>query len=120
MLQDLSVNQGQIYVSLKRLSSKTQRTMSESFTPQISDRICRHMNDDHAEAVLLYAKVYGQVTMATAAAMVAIDAQGMDLLTQVEGTPTPTRVVFDHVLQNAEDAHHTLIEMVKQARQAGK
>ncbi|PSB26953.1 DUF2470 domain-containing protein [Stenomitos frigidus] len=94
--------------------------MSESFTPQISDRICRHMNEDHAEAIVLYAKVFGHVTAATAAEMVAIDAQGMDLLTQVDGTPTPTRIVFDHVLQDAEDAHHTLIDMVKQARQSGK
>ncbi|XGV96975.1 MAG: DUF2470 domain-containing protein [Leptolyngbya sp. BL-A-14] len=94
--------------------------MSKAFTPQISDRICRHMNDDHAEAVLLYAKVFGNVTTATAAEMVAIDAHGMDLLTQVNGASTPTRIVFDHVLQDAEDAHHTLIDMVKQARQAGK
>ncbi len=78
------------------------------------------MNEDHAEAIVLYAKVFGHVTAATAAEMVAIDAQGMDLLTQVDGTPTPTRIVFDHVLQDAEDAHHTLIDMVKQARQSGK
>ena len=78
------------------------------------------MNEDHAEAVLLYAQVFGAATAATAAEMVAIDAQGMDLLTQINGTPTSTRVLFDHVLQNAEDAHHTLIEMVKQARQAGQ
>ncbi|MBC7970161.1 MAG: DUF2470 domain-containing protein [Verrucomicrobia bacterium] len=93
--------------------------MSESFSPQISDRICRHMNEDHAEAVLLYAKVFGAATAATAAEMVAIDAHGMDLLSQVGGTPTPTRVVFDHVLKDAEDAHHTLVDMMKQARQAG-
>ena len=28
-------------------------------TPSVSDRICRHMNDDHAEAVLAYARHYG-------------------------------------------------------------
>ncbi len=94
--------------------------MSESFSPQISDRICRHMNEDHADAVLLYAKAFGHVTDATAAEMVSIDAHGMDLLTQVNGAAAPTRIVFDHVLQDAEDAHHTLIDMVKQARQVGK
>ncbi|MBD2038120.1 DUF2470 domain-containing protein [Phormidium sp. FACHB-592] len=94
--------------------------MSESFSPQISDRICRHMNEDHAEAVLMYAKVFGKTTTATAAEMVAIDAHGMDLLAQVDGTATPTRILFDHTLQDAEDAHHTLIDLVKQARQTGK
>jgi putative heme iron utilization protein len=32
----------------------------------------------------------------------------------------PIRITFDHVLQDSEDAHQTLIAMVKQARQQGK
>lgn len=94
--------------------------MAESLTPEVSDRICRHMNDDHADAVLLYARTFGNAVEATAAKMLAIDAQGMDLLTQINGTEAPVRIEFDHILQNAEDAHHTLIDMVKQARQKGK
>lgn len=90
--------------------------MSEAFTPEISDRICRHMNEDHADAILLYAKVYGNATAATAAEMVSIDAEGMNLLTQVDGNKASLRIGFDHVLQDAEDAHQTLIAMVKQAR----
>lgn len=94
--------------------------MSDSFSPEISDRICKHMNDDHADAVLLYARVFGHSPEASAAEMVSIDAQGMNLLTQVNGAQAPLRVAFDHVLQDAEDAHQTLIAMVKQARQQGK
>lgn len=90
--------------------------MSEAFTPEISDLICRHMNEDHADAILLYAKVYGNSTEATAAEMVSIDAEGMNLLTQVDGNQAPLRIGFDHVLQDAEDAHQTLIAMVRQAR----
>ncbi|HEY9618712.1 MAG TPA: DUF2470 domain-containing protein, partial [Microcoleaceae cyanobacterium] len=26
--------------------------MSDPITPEVSQRICKHMNDDHAEAVL--------------------------------------------------------------------
>jgi len=32
----------------------------------------------------------------------------------------PVRVNFDRTLTDAEDAHHTLIEMVKQARKVAK
>ena len=78
------------------------------------------MNDDHAEAVLSYAKAFGNLTNATTAQMVSIDAEGMNLTTQVDGTATPVRVVFDHVLQDSEDAHQTLIAMAKQARQAAR
>ena len=94
--------------------------MSEPFSPQVSDRICKHMNDDHAEAVLLYAKVFGNSTEATAAQMVSIDAEGMNLLTQTDSGEMSVRVGFDHVLQDSEDAHQTLIAMVKQSRQAAK
>lgn len=90
--------------------------MSEQFSSEISDRICTHMNEDHAEAVLLYAQAFGDVKAATAAQMLSIDAQGMNLTAQVNGEATPVRIAFDHVLADAEDAHHTLIAMVKQAR----
>ena len=39
--------------------------MSEEFSPQISDRICKHMNEDHADAVALYAKAYGDLENTT-------------------------------------------------------
>lgn len=89
--------------------------MSEEFSTQVSDRICKHMNEDHAEAVALYAKAYGEVD-ATAAQMLSIDAEGMNLQAQVNGEEVPVRVKFDHTLENAEDAHHTLIDMLKQVR----
>lgn len=93
--------------------------MSDAFSPAISDRICAHMNDDHADAIVMYAKAFGGATTATAAEMVKIDATGMDLMAHIDGTPTPLRIAFDHTLQDAEDAHQTLIAMVKQARTAG-
>ena len=43
--------------------------MADPITPAISDRICKHMNEDHAEAVLTYAKVYGKSPTAETAAM---------------------------------------------------
>jgi putative heme iron utilization protein len=90
--------------------------MAEPITPAVSDRICKHMNDDHAEAVLLYATAYGHQPAATAALMESIDPQGMTLAVTVDGAQTSVRVPFDHTLEGAEDAHHTLVAMLKQAR----
>ncbi|NJK27601.1 MAG: DUF2470 domain-containing protein [Coleofasciculaceae cyanobacterium SM2_3_26] len=56
----------------------------------------------------------------TAAEILRIDATGMDLSVQADGTVRPLRISFDRPLQDAEDAHHTLIDMVKQARQQMK
>ncbi|NJL85007.1 MAG: DUF2470 domain-containing protein [Leptolyngbyaceae cyanobacterium SM1_1_3] len=88
--------------------------MSEAITAAVSDRICKHMNKDHAEAVLTYAQFFGGAQAATAAAMDSIDSQGMNLTAQVGGAPTALRVNFDHALESAQDAHHTLVEMLKQ------
>jgi len=94
--------------------------MSEEFSTEISSRICKHMNEDHADAVVLYAKALGGVPDATAAQLLAIDSQGMDLTAQANGETVPLRITFDHVLADAEDAHQTLIAMVKQARVQAK
>ncbi len=94
------------------------KLMSNEVFAQVSDRICNHMNEDHAEAVLLYAKAFGNCLEASAAKMASIDAQGMNLEVQVHDSTQPIRVQFERDLQDAEDAHQMLIAMVKQARQA--
>ena len=94
--------------------------MSEAFSVEVSDRICAHMNEDHANAVLLYAQAFGSLAEATAAEMLAIDAEGMDLKAQVNGSTVPVRIRFNHILKDSEDAHHSLIDMVKQARSQSK
>ena len=90
--------------------------MSDTFSTEISSRICNHMNEDHAEAVVLYAQAFGGLQAVTTAQMLSIDAKGMNLTAQVNEESIPIRIEFDHVLTDAEDAHQTLIAMVKQAR----
>lgn len=89
-------------------------TMTDAFPPAVSDRICRHMNEDHAEAVARYAQTFGQRPEVTAARMLKIDAEGMDLEVQIESQAQPLRIAFDHTLVDAKDAHHTLVAMLKQ------
>ncbi|MEL6441517.1 MAG: DUF2470 domain-containing protein [Cyanobacteria bacterium J06621_8] len=92
--------------------------MSEAITSKISDRICQHMNQDHRDAIVLYAKVYGNQLQTETATMDSIDPQGMNISAQVAGETVPVRVEFDHTLTDAKDAHHTLVAMIKQARTA--
>lgn len=89
--------------------------MTDAFTPQISDRICKHMNDDHGDAIILYATAYGQLTDVTSAQMQSIDAEGMNLIAQVGGSDTPIRIAFPAPLADAKAAHKVLVEMIHQA-----
>jgi putative heme iron utilization protein len=90
--------------------------MADPITPAVSDRICKHMNEDHAEAVLMYAQVYGKSPTAQTATISTIDPLGMDLAAQVDGATVNLRVPFEKELQDSEDAHQTLISMIKAAR----
>jgi putative heme iron utilization protein len=82
---------------------------ADPLTPAVSDRICKHMNDDHAEAVVAYARHYGGVETATAAQMVAVGPEAMQL--EVDGQMLEVR--FDHTLSDSDDAHRTLVAMLR-------
>jgi len=82
---------------------------ADPLTPAVSDRICKHMNDDHAEAVVAYARHYGGVASAQQARMLAITPEAMKL--EVDGQPLS--VPFDHSLSDSEDAHRTLVTMLR-------
>jgi putative heme iron utilization protein len=94
--------------------------MADPLTPAISDRICKHMNEDHASAIALYAQVFGHQTDVTTAQMQAIDPTGMDLVVENDGGSKTIRIEFEQPLKDSEDAHQVLITMAKQARSAGK
>jgi putative heme iron utilization protein len=89
--------------------------MTETITTAISDRICKHMNEDHGDAIGLYARYYGQISSLENAKMLSIDNQGMYLIID-EQEEKPLRIEFDHILEDAKDAHHTLVEMLKITR----
>lgn len=88
--------------------------MADQLTPEISDRICKHMNDDHASAVLVYAQ--GAISEAEKAEMLSIDPQGMNLAAVVAGNTQQVRVTFDRELTDSEDAHQMLIQMARSGR----
>ncbi|WP_115121363.1 DUF2470 domain-containing protein [Synechococcus sp. UW105] len=82
---------------------------ADPLTSAVSDRICRHMNDDHKEAVLQYAQHYGGMIDAKSASMTAVHPEAMEL--NVDGKAVEIR--FDHQLTDSDDAHRTLVAMLK-------
>jgi putative heme iron utilization protein len=78
--------------------------------------IVTHMNEDHADAVLLYARVFAGCPEARAARIDVLRPEAMELLADTSEGVTRLTVPFDHVLVDREDAHHTLVAMVREAR----
>ena len=82
---------------------------ADPLTPEVSARLCAHMNDDHAEAVLAYARHYGGIDSPSEACMIEVQSNGM--LLRVDGRDL--HIPFDHALSDSEDAHRTLVAMLR-------
>jgi len=78
--------------------------------------IVTHMNEDHADAVLLYAKAFAGREHATSAILVGFDQNGMDIQCTEAGTESNCRVEFEKSLNNASEARQVLVELVNKAR----
>jgi putative heme iron utilization protein len=89
---------------------------SPRFAPESERYMLDHMNADHADSNLMYVKVYGHLWGATAARMVILDKDGMDLeATSSDGTRR-IRIPFDHHLEDEADAQRTLVAMSRYAQ----
>jgi hypothetical protein len=78
--------------------------------------ILKHMNDDHTEASLAYARVLAGMPEATAATMTAVDRYGFDLAVTTESGPRATRVAFDEPVTTSDGVRCAMIELLKRAR----
>lgn len=86
------------------------------FAPESERYMVDHMNSDHADSNLMYAQVYGKLGQATAAHMVRLDREGMELNVTLPEGIQHVRILFDHPLQDEKDAERTLVHMSRQAQ----
>ena len=89
---------------------------SPGFDPKSERYMMDHMNADHADSNLMYVKVYGNLWSATAARLVTLDKEGMDLEVTVPDGTKHIRIPFDHHLEDEADAQHTLVAMSRHAQ----
>ena len=89
---------------------------SPGFDPESERHMMDHMNADHADSNLMYVKVYGHLWGATAARMVTLDKEGMNLEVTLPGGAQRIRIPFDHRLEDEADAQHTLVAMSRHAQ----
>lgn len=88
------------------------------FPPAHRDRILSHMNEDHADAVLSYARHFGGIADATAARLENLDRNGMDISVTLAGREQAIRVAYPAPLAAPSDAHDVLVDMAMKAAAA--
>ena len=92
-------------------ASTVEPTEAAPLTPEACALICSHMNDDHADAIAAYARVYGKRDEVTSARMRSMTALSMNLDVHTSRGEETCTVLFDHTLTSADDARDTLIAM---------
>jgi putative heme iron utilization protein len=78
--------------------------------------ILEHMNKDHSEALVTYARGLGGAPGAEAATMVAVDRLGFRLRIRSGGRLHAERISFPEEVRSADDARRVLIRMLQDLR----
>ena len=81
----------------------------DQLTTNVCKRICEHMNNDHQKALIDYALFYAGLEKANKAKMKDITPTAMEL----EVDEVLVSIPFYHTLKDSEDAHRTLVDMLK-------
>lgn len=75
-----------------------------------------HMNDDHPDSVLAYARAIGEIEGATRALITAIDRYGFELLAVTPDGERRMRLAFRVEVRSPDDARRAFVELVRAAR----
>ncbi len=79
--------------------------------------ICEHMNDDHADALRLFAERFAEAPADTVR-MIGIDREGFDMIARVAGAHKALRIGFDAPVSSSAEVRAAMIALVAKARNA--
>jgi len=79
--------------------------------------ILEHMNNDHADSLVVYAKAFGVVPDATGATMLTCDRYGFDLLIEAPGGKQAVRIPFGVSTDTPDAVRKAMIRLVTEGRE---
>lgn len=78
--------------------------------------IIEHMNEDHADALVAYARAFTRAQNAEHVVMTGIDRYGFEISVTTEHGPRPARLAFESPIETPEEAREALVARVREAR----
>ncbi|MCC6558182.1 MAG: DUF2470 domain-containing protein [Polyangiaceae bacterium] len=85
-----------------------------------SPGIVSHMNEDHPDAVLAYARALAGIDDATEAAMTAVDRYGFEIRAVTPAGPRAARIGFEAPVAAPDEVRRAMIDLLRAARAAGR
>ena len=80
--------------------------------------IIEHMNDDHADAQVLFCRHYARRPDTTSASMSAVDRYGFEMIAVSDAGRAAVRLAFPNECLTATDVREAMVAMVQEARAA--
>jgi len=105
------------FAAMGWVESGDYRTAHPDPLTDVAEAILDHMNQDHADALLSYARFFAGEP-ADEARMVAVDRLGFKLHLRSGERRWSTRIAFPREVTSADESRAALIEMARQARQS--
>lgn len=90
---------------------------SEFLSEQEKTRMVGHMNEDHADAVMNYLRVFAGVSHADTALLTDLDRQGMTLAYELDGRRRQCTIDFGTPLEDKSQVREKLVQMAQEARE---
>jgi putative heme iron utilization protein len=81
--------------------------------------ICKHMNEDHADSLVLMAELLAEVP-AQSARMIHLDSRGFDIIAIKDGVHKHVRLGFPAPVSSSEGTRLEMINLVRRARSLGQ
>ena len=78
--------------------------------------IIAHMNDDHADGIVLYCKAFSKATDVATASMTGVDRYGFEMSVATAEGPRPVRLAFAEPVSTPEEVRAALVAMLQDAR----
>ncbi len=78
--------------------------------------ILHHMNEDHAETMVLYCRTFSKATDTSAARMTCVDRYGFEMSATTDMGPRPIRLAFSQPVSTAKAVRAELVELARKAR----
>jgi heme iron utilization protein len=88
----------------------------DALAPHV-EGICSHMNEDHQEAMIAYAKAFAS-TEADTAKMIHVDRAGFDMVAIKNNNHKHIRLDFSQTVTTPDEVRKAMVEMVRRARQS--
>jgi len=80
-------------------------------SPEALESMRTHMNDDHGDAVIAYAKHFGGFDAVESATIVELDPLGITVELVASAGDARIRIPFDHEIVDTDDGRMTLVAM---------